>query len=173
MRKLSNVEAILAVDSMNGLAKNGKLPWKSETDMKFFRNITLGYNVVMGITTFLSLPNSQPLKKRTNFVITNNKEKYSNIYKDIENLYFVSLQEIIDRMKYDESDDLDYVNRYFIVGGKQIYDLLIPYCCCVHLTKFKKSYNCDLIYDISILNKYFKTKDELYCDDELELLLFT
>lgn len=33
--KLKNVEAILAIDSVNGLAKNDKIPWKSKTDMTF------------------------------------------------------------------------------------------------------------------------------------------
>ena len=34
--KLMNVEAILAIDLLNGLAKNEKIPWKSKTDMIFF-----------------------------------------------------------------------------------------------------------------------------------------
>ena len=35
--KLPNLEAILSIDSNNGLAKNGKIPWKSKTDMMFLR----------------------------------------------------------------------------------------------------------------------------------------
>ena len=64
--KIPNVEAILAVDSVYGLAKNGKIPWKSKTDMMFFRNITIECVVIMGSKTLLSLPHSLPLKNRTN-----------------------------------------------------------------------------------------------------------
>jgi dihydrofolate reductase len=60
--KLTNVEAILAVDAVNGLAKNEQIPWKSKTDLKFFKNKTLENFVVMGSKTLLSLPKSMPLK---------------------------------------------------------------------------------------------------------------
>ena len=33
------IEAIVAVDSKNGIAKDGKIPWKSKTDMNFFTRI--------------------------------------------------------------------------------------------------------------------------------------
>jgi dihydrofolate reductase len=31
------MESILAIDSKNGLAKNGTIPWKSKKDMTFFK----------------------------------------------------------------------------------------------------------------------------------------
>jgi dihydrofolate reductase len=34
------MEAIYAIDSNNGLSKNGMIPWKSKTDMSFFINKT-------------------------------------------------------------------------------------------------------------------------------------
>jgi dihydrofolate reductase len=34
------MEAIYAIDSKNGLAKNGVIPWKSKKDMLFFMNKT-------------------------------------------------------------------------------------------------------------------------------------
>jgi len=88
--KLMNVEAILAIDLLNGLAKNEKIPWKSKTDMIFFKNKTLENTVIMGSKTLLSLPNSKPLKNRINIVITNEKEKYSNLYQDYINCFFKS-----------------------------------------------------------------------------------
>ena len=117
--KLTNVEAILAVDSLNGLAKNGSIPWKSKTDLTFFRNKTLQNTVIMGMKTFLSLPNVQPLKNRVNFVITNKPEKYSNIYKDV---FFVSFEQVLQIIESNPQ------NKYFIIGGNQIYKLLLPYC---------------------------------------------
>ena len=35
------IEAIVAVDNKYGLAKNGNIPWKSKTDMTFFKNKTI------------------------------------------------------------------------------------------------------------------------------------
>ena len=159
--KLTNVEAILAVDAVNGLAKNEQIPWKSKTDLTFFKNKTLGNFVVMGSKTLLSLPKSMPLKNRTNIVITNNKEKYSNIYKNITNLLFLDLEETLIFIKMNTN------SKFYIIGGNQIYNLLLPYCSTIWLTKMKQNYECDLIfnYDISTY-----TKEVIYEDTELEIM---
>lgn len=161
MSKLTNVQAILAIDTLNGLAKNGTIPWKSKTDMAFFKNKTLKHTVVMGSKTLLSLPNGLPLKNRTNIIITEQKEKYSNMYKNIQDLFFLDLGQTIDFMKENKN------NIFFIIGGNQIYDLLLPYCSIIWLTKMKQSYDCDLIfnYDISIY-----TKEVIYEDNELSIM---
>ena len=159
--KLTNVEAILAVDSMNGLAKNEKIPWKSKTDMTFFKNKTLGNTVVMGSKTLLSLPNALPLNNRTNIIVTNQKEKYSNIYGTIDNIFFLNLEQNVHFMKK------NIHNKFFIIGGNEIYNLLLPYCSTIWLTRIKQNYYCDLIfnYDISTY-----TKNVIYEDSELEIM---
>jgi len=159
--KLTNVEAILAVDLLNGLAKNDKIPWKNKTDMKFFKNKTLDHTVVMGTKTLLSLPKALPLSNRINIVITNQKDKYSSVYKNISNLFFLDLEQTINFMK------LNTNITFYIIGGNQIYNLLLPYCSTIWLTKIKKSYDCDLIfsYDISSYNK-----EVIYEDTELEIM---
>jgi dihydrofolate reductase len=115
----------------------------------------------MGSKTLLSLPNAMPLKNRTNIVITNQKEKYSNMYKTIDNILFLELKETLDFMKTNIS------NKFFIIGGNQIYNELLPYCSTIWLTKIKQSYDCDLIfnYDISTY-----TKEIIYEDTELEIM---
>ena len=159
--KLTNVEAILAVDSLNGLAKNGKIPWKSKTDMSFFKNKTLENTVVMGSSTLLSLPNSEPLQNRTNIVITNQKKKFSDIYKNSYNISFLDIEETILFMKKN-------INiKFFVIGGNQIYNLLLPYCCTIWLTRIKQNYDCDLIFNCDI-STY--TKNIVYEDNELEIM---
>ena len=50
------MEAIYAIDSKNGLSKDGIIPWNSKKDLKFFYDKTR-YNVVfMGRKTYFSLP---------------------------------------------------------------------------------------------------------------------
>ncbi len=43
------------------------------SDMKFFRQETMGKVVVMGRKTLESFPNGLPLKNRTNVVLTSDK----------------------------------------------------------------------------------------------------
>jgi dihydrofolate reductase len=159
--KIDNVEGILAVDLNYGLAKAGIIPWKSKKDLKFFKDKTVNNVVVMGSNTLLSLPNAEPLKNRINIIVTNNFTKYCKIYEKYDNIFFVNNNEVIDILK-----NL-YKNRtIFIIGGSQIYNMLLPYCSKVWLTKIKSIYDCDLIlkYDISIY-----TKEVVYEDEELEI----
>ena len=67
---------IAATTKNNGIGMNGKLPWKNNTDMKYFKNITtqrIDENkinaVIMGRKTFQSL-NFKPLPNRLNICIT-------------------------------------------------------------------------------------------------------
>jgi dihydrofolate reductase len=163
--KLPNVEAILAVDYCNGLAKNGKIPWKSKTDMMFFKNKTLGHIVIMGSKTLFTLPNAEPLKNRTNVVITSEPEKYSNLYNDFKNnLLFFDFEQTLEFMKSNKNKTI------FIIGGNQIYKLLLPYCSIIWLTKMKENYNCDLMFNLysDIISTY--TKEVIYGDSELEIM---
>jgi dihydrofolate reductase len=49
--RIPNVEAILAIDINSGLAKEGKIPWKSSKDMMFFKDKTINNIFVMGSKT--------------------------------------------------------------------------------------------------------------------------
>ena len=158
---LTNVKGILAIDCKNGLAKNGIIPWKSKTDLKFFRNNTINHYVVMGINTLLSLPHSQPLHNRMNIIITNQIEKYSTIYKDFKNIFFFNIEQTIQYM----TTNINYT--FFIIGGNQIYNLLLPYCSTILVTKIKQDYNCDLILNYNISDY---EKEIIYEDNELEIM---
>ena len=84
------IEAIVAVDSKYGIAKDGKIPWKSKTDMKFFREQTTGNIIIMGSTTLLSLPNALPLPNRLNIVLTRTPAKFTCYpkYSQLDNILF-------------------------------------------------------------------------------------
>ena len=64
------MKAIVAVDKNFGIGIQNDLLFHIPGDKKFFRVLTMGKVVVMGRKTFLSLPNSQPLKGRINVVLT-------------------------------------------------------------------------------------------------------
>lgn len=171
------IEAILAYDLNNGISKNGGIPWKSKTDLNFFYNTTKGNVVIMGRTTFLSLPeNCRPLKNRLNIVLTTNPELYANEekYKNIDNLIFTSdpniYQQILqNKEKYNASLSPDL--KIIIIGGKQIYEMYFPLCEAVWVTRIKKDYKCDLFVDYDFENQ-FKNYEIVKNDDELVILKY-
>lgn len=65
---------IVNADKNWGIGKNNELLVHIPNDMKMFRNTTIGKVVVMGRKTLESFPNGLPLVKRTNIVMTKNKD---------------------------------------------------------------------------------------------------
>ena len=62
------ISAIVAVDNNWGIGYNGDLLLSIPDDLKRFKAITIGHNVVMGKNTWESLP-KKPLPNRINIVI--------------------------------------------------------------------------------------------------------
>lgn len=59
---------IAAVADNWGIGVKGDLPWHIPEDLKYFKRTTDGYPVIMGRTTYFSLP-FRPLKGRKNIVL--------------------------------------------------------------------------------------------------------
>jgi dihydrofolate reductase len=159
-KKLDNVEGILAVDEKYGLAKNGKIPWKNRDDITFFKNKTINNVVVMGLKTLLSLPKKEPLKDRHNIVITGDTDKYSKLYQQFNNIEFVNATNVV-KLLYSFPD-----KTIFIIGGSQVYNLLLPYCSTIWLTKITGDYDCDLFFNYDI-STYNNTK--IYGDNNIQI----
>ena len=163
-----HVEAIVAVDLKNGIAKDGKIPWKSKTDMKFFREQTTGSIIIMGSTTLLSLPNAMPLPNRLNIVITRTPSKFTCYpkYSQLDNLLFWDEDTLF---KFLNNQDLNknLINSYkkiFVIGGQQIYNLLLPFCSSIWVTTIKSDYDCDLLLTID------RSEAKIYYeDDEIQI----
>ena len=59
---------IVAVADNWAIGVRGGLPWHLSEDLKYFKRTTAGYPVIMGRTTYFSLP-FRPLKGRKNIVL--------------------------------------------------------------------------------------------------------
>lgn len=67
------VSAVVAASRNNVIGKDGGLPWHVSSDLKLFKEITMGKPVIMGRHTWESLP-KKPLPGRRNIVITRNAD---------------------------------------------------------------------------------------------------
>lgn len=64
------MNAIVVADQNWAIGREGGLLFSLPTDMKRFRNLTLGGTVIMGRKTLESLPGGRPLPQRRNIVIS-------------------------------------------------------------------------------------------------------
>lgn len=126
---------IAAVDENWAIGKNNQLLVRIPADQKFFREMTTGRVVVMGRKTLESFPNGQPLKNRTNIVITHNKD-----YAVKDAVVVHSMDELHEELKKYDSDDV------FVIGGEKIYEQLLDECDVAHITKIDFAYDADAYF---------------------------
>ncbi|KAG5557036.1 hypothetical protein RHGRI_007325 [Rhododendron griersonianum] len=142
-------QIVVAATRNMGIGKDGKLPWKLPSDMKFFKEVTLTTSdpakknaVIMGRKTWESIPlEYRPLPGRLNVVLTR-----SGTF-DIataENVVIcgsiASSLELLAASPYCLS-----IEKVFVIGGGQILReaLNAPGCDAIHMTKIESSIECD------------------------------
>ena len=123
---------IVAVSKNWGIGKNGDLLFSIPEDMKFFRETTMNKVVIMGRKTLESFPNKKPLPKRTNIVLTRNKD-----YNPEGVIICHTPVEVLNEVKKYQADDC------FIVGGEEIYRLFIPFCKYAYITRVDSDADAD------------------------------
>jgi dihydrofolate reductase len=170
------MESIYAIDSRNGLSKEGIIPWKSKKDLYFFMNKTKNNVVIMGKNTYFSLP-KRPLRDRLNIVLTSNpNDIIFDEEKDLSNLIITNCDKIYNSiLKYrdtwlDSRPCLKKDFKIFFIGGKNIYEQFIPLCDTIWVTQIKKDYSCDLFLDYDYSKEYKEKIIEE--DDELKIIKY-
>lgn len=147
---------IVATCNNNGIGIDNKLPWECiKEDMKIFSKLTIGNHnnaIIMGRKTFESI--GQPLKNRTNIILSNSLELNKN------NL--ISFNNIDNIIKYCNEKAFE---ECWIIGGSIIYQefLKMNIVTEIYQTKVYKNYVCDtyfpeISYDFNI-NNFIKIKN--------------
>ena len=126
------MKAILSADRKWGLGYQGRLLVSIPSDLRFFRETTMGHVVVMGRKTLESLPAGQPLAGRKNVVLTRDEA-----YKVKGCEIFHNLKDAMEFLKQFKSEDI------YIIGGAEIYEAFLPYCDTAHITWIDYEYMAD------------------------------
>ncbi|XP_065865874.1 bifunctional dihydrofolate reductase-thymidylate synthase-like [Euphorbia lathyris] len=142
-------QVVVAATRDMGIGKDGKLPWRLPSDLKFFKDVTLTTNdsgkknaVVMGRKTWESIPlEHRPLPGRLNVVLTRSG---SFDIATAENVVIcgslISALELLAASPYCLS-----IEKVFIIGGGQILReaLNAQGCDAIHITEIETSIDCD------------------------------
>lgn len=130
-----NMNLIVAVDKNWGIGCKNKLLVSIPSDMKFFRETTMGKVVVLGRKTLETFPNGLPLKNRTNIILTSNKD-----YKVKDAIVCHTIEEVLEEVKKYNDEDV------YIIGGGTVYRQFLPYCNVAHITKIDHAYEADTYF---------------------------
>tara|TARA_B110000483_G_scaffold243004_1_gene330819 strand:- start:1954 stop:2499 length:546 start_codon:yes stop_codon:yes gene_type:complete len=151
---------VIAIDqNTGGIGNNGNLLYSIPKDIRHFAKTTMEIPtcqiiykrnlVVMGRKTWDSIPLSKkPLKNRMNIVFTSRKIDHPDVYSVAS----------MDEYKKVECSLSYYVNKIFIIGGQQIYNMflehgLVQECVCTHIISTQPAM-FDTTFDLKYLNAF-------------------
>jgi dihydrofolate reductase len=129
---MKKISIIVAIDKNYAIGKDNQLLWHIPADLKRFKKITSGHQVIMGKLTYNSLP-VRPLPNRKNIVITDQK---GESFDGCTTVY--SIEEALNLCS-DEQES-------FIIGGGSIYRQFLPYCNKLYITLVNKEFEADTFF---------------------------
>lgn len=121
-----------AVDENWNVGYKNELLIKISEDLIRFKRLTINNIIVMGRKTFESLPGSKALPKRTNIVVTRDKD-----YNPPNTIVVHSLDELFETLKKINPEDK---LETYMVGGGNLAEQLLPYCKQAFITKIYKNF---------------------------------
>ena len=142
-----SLEAIFAIAQNDAIGLKGSLPWHLRTELQLFKSITMHHALIMGRRTFDSLPGHLP--HREHIVISSSMKEMQGIHIARSIAEALSIAEHLHREKV------------FVIGGKTIFEALIPHCTCIHVSRIMGEFEADLFYDINLSGKMIQQSHSL------------
>ena len=149
------ISLIAAMDQQGGIGKNNQLPWHLVSDLKRFKQLTMGHHVVMGRKTYETI--GRQLPGRVMVIITRNKD-YSAEGCQVVN----SLRAAIDLAE----ENLD--REVFIIGGGDIFKEAINKADKIYLTTVHTVVGADVFFPMLDLHEWKITSSEIISPNEME-----
>ena len=137
---MGNITLIAAIGKNRELGKNNDLIWSIPEDLKFFRDNTIGKNIVMGINTLNSLPKLLPNRKH--IVLT-----HRDIKLDDEIMICHSIDELLNYI-----DSID--EEVMVIGGAGVYAQMIEYANKMLLTEIESEAEADVYFPEFSINDW-------------------
>jgi dihydrofolate reductase len=127
------ISLLVAMDEKRGIGKDGKLPWRLSSDLKRFRELTMGHHIIVGRKTFESI--GKPLPGRRTIVVTRNPS-----FKVEGCLIAGSVQDALDLAEARGE------NEAFVIGGADIYAQALDVADRIYLTEVHAEVDADTFF---------------------------
>ena len=125
---MAKIIFVVAYSKNHGIGKDNQMPWHLPNDFKHFKALTLNHSVLMGRKTYESI--GRPLPNREMIVLTRQPDFQSDYARLIHSL--------------DELHPLK--NDLYVIGGAEIYKLLLPQADIVYATEVNTTINADAFF---------------------------
>lgn len=130
------ITLIAAMDKNRGIGFNNTIPWmgKVPSDMKHFRQMTIGHPVIMGRNTYASMGGALP--KRANIILSS-----SPTFTAPNAQIAHSLPEAFALAQNEEGSE-----EVFVIGGAQLYASALSYATRLILTEIDDTFPADTYF---------------------------
>lgn len=143
---MKNISIIAAIAENFAIGKNNRLLWHIPEDLKRVKRLTTGNVIIMGKSTYFSLPR-RPLPDRINLVISDDPDdKFEGCV-----------------MAYSIEDALTKIGgekENFIFGGASVYRQFFPLASKLYLTMVHKTFDADTFFpeiDFGLWTELFRS----------------
>ncbi|MDR0619648.1 MAG: dihydrofolate reductase [Bacteroidales bacterium] len=152
---MENISIIAAVATNNAIGNKGDLLWHLPEDLQYFKRITNGHTVVMGLRTWNSLP-VKPLPNRRNIVL-------SDVPLSIDGVEVcLSIEELLRIIKKDE--------QVFIIGGGIVYNQFFDLADTLYITQVLHDFEADTFFPVIFACDWAVVKEsEIFTDKKSKL----
>nr|AIA18327.1 Dihydrofolate reductase [uncultured bacterium] len=138
------ISIIVAASENNIIGRNNDLPWYLPTDLKYFKDTTMGHCVIMGRKNFESIPAKySPLAGRTNIVVTRQKDFHAV---GVEVTH--SIEDAIELARKKNETEC------FITGGGEIFAQSLKFCDRIYLTRIHAVIEGDVYFPVVNENEW-------------------
>ncbi|MBC7888634.1 MAG: dihydrofolate reductase [Ferruginibacter sp.] len=144
---------VVAASTNNVIGKNNHLVWNLPNDLKFFKNTTWGFPVIMGRKTFAEV--NKPLPGRINIVITRKAD-----WKAEGAIAAPDLEDAIHKAAETNAKQI------FIIGGGEIYKQSMPIADLIYLTRVHAVVDGDTFFPVIDENIWELISNEDFPTDE-------
>lgn len=129
------IAAIVAMAENRVIGVNNQLPWHLPADLRHFKELTTGHAILMGRKTHQSI--GRPLPNRLNLIMSRDSS-----YKADGCITVSTLDEALtEAIKHGHT-------QLFVIGGAEIYQLLMPQVNQLYLTIVHQNVNGDALFPV-------------------------
>ncbi len=147
------ISLIVAFDCHQLIGSKNGLPWYYKEDLTYFKETTIGHDILMGRQTFESILSYQnkPLPERHHYVLTKTKQYNYETVTVLEDWQFFMEH-------YPKEKEL------FVIGGRSVYEQTLPYVDRLYVTHINKEFEGDTYFPIIDWKKWVCVKEKLSGD---------
>ncbi|MFM7816888.1 MAG: dihydrofolate reductase [Verrucomicrobiota bacterium] len=124
-------KAIAAMSENRVIGSGGRIPWHLPDDFKWFKQVTMGQILVMGRKTYESI--GRPLPGRQTIVLSRQGFAADGV---------VTVPDGDSLLRWVQDDP----REVFVAGGSEVYQLLLPSCGEVLLTRVRRVVSGDAVF---------------------------